>query len=276
MTPMLLPDLKKIVLLAAGSNHILALDNKGIVLAWGDGQQNQLGRRIIERNKLSSLQPLSLGLPKRLRIVKIACGSYHSFALDKDGQVWGWGLNNFCETGVDDNVGEDDAVVLKPTVPDGLKNYRVVDIAGGEHHSVACTYDGELLTWGRFDGARLGVAADRLNENNCRYDEKNEPRILVNPFPLPGKSPISATCPANNAGVGDVVRVSAGIDNSFAVTDDGKVFSWGFSANYQTGLGTTEDIVDPTVIENSAIKEREVLWAGAGGQFSIVVAKADV
>ncbi|KAK2129029.1 regulator of chromosome condensation 1/beta-lactamase-inhibitor protein II [Fusarium oxysporum II5] len=77
--------------LAAGSNHILALDVKGNVFAWGCGQQNQLGRRIIERHKMSCLSPRGVCLP-RGRISKIACGSYHSFALDTDGKVYGWGL----------------------------------------------------------------------------------------------------------------------------------------------------------------------------------------
>ncbi|KAK5637535.1 hypothetical protein RRF57_013250 [Xylaria bambusicola] len=53
----------------------------------------------------------------------------------------------------------------------------------------------------------------------------------------------------------------------------GRVYSWGFSANYQTGQGTTDDIEVPTVIDNSAIRDREIVWAGAGGQYSIVAAE---
>ena len=64
--------------------------------------------------------------------------------------------------------------------------------------------------------------------------------------------------------------VAAGTDNSFAVTAEGQVYSWGFSANYQTGLGTTDDIETPTVIENTAIKEQKIVYAGAGGQFSVL------
>lgn len=69
--------------------------------------------------------------------------------------------------------------------------------------------------------------------------------------------------------------MSVGTDNSFAVTKDGKVYSWGFSANYQTGQGTIEDIHTPTLIDNSAIRDKKILAAHAGGQFSILVAAAE-
>lgn len=75
-------------------------------------------------------------------------------------------------------------------------------------------------------------------------------------------------------GVSKVASVAAGTDNSFAVTEDGKVYSWGFSANYQTGQGTFEDIHTPTLVDNSAIRDKKILAAYAGGQFSILVAAA--
>ncbi|KJZ78504.1 hypothetical protein HIM_01895 [Hirsutella minnesotensis 3608] len=258
--PMLLPLLKNIKALAAGSNHILALDHKGNVLAWGCGQQNQLGRRIIERNKMSSLIPQGIGLP-RGKTVKIACGAYHSFAIDKDGHVWGWGLNNFGEIGSQGNAGEDDAVILKPVKITTLEDYNIVGIDGGVHHSLACSDKGDLLTWGRVDGYQVGFEPEELEKDDVIFDERNKPRILVKP--------------TLHKGVSKVASVTAGTDNSFAVTEDGKVFSWGFSANYQTGQGTIEDIHTPTVIDNTAIREKKIVSAHAGGQFSILAGASD-
>ena len=187
-TPMLLPSLKAITALAAGSNHILALDNKGNVSAWGCGQQNQLGRRIIERNKLSSLIPQGVGLP-RGKVVKVACGAYHSFAIDKDGKVWGWGLNNFGEVGVEGNAGEDDAVILRPAKITYLDDHTICDIDGGGHHSVACNEKGQLITWGRVDGSQVGIDPSTLTEENAIFDERKTPRILFVPTVVPGKLP---------------------------------------------------------------------------------------
>lgn len=74
--------------------------------------------------------------------------------------------------------------------------------------------------------------------------------------------------------ISGVSSVSAGTDNSFAVTKEGKVYSWGFSSNYQTGQGTIDDVETPTVIDNTAIRDAHVVSSGAGGQFSILLAKA--
>ncbi|KAK2739297.1 ran exchange factor prp20 pim1 [Colletotrichum kahawae] len=261
MTPMFITSLKNITALAAGSNHILALDNKGTVLAWGCGQQNQLGRRVIERNKLASLVPQSMGLPKN-RINRIACGSYHSFAMDRDGVVWAWGLNNFAETGISSGAGEDDAVILRPTIVESLKDYKIKHIAGGEHHSLACTEKGQLLTWGRLDGHQVGIPVEELDAEHVIKDESQNPRILSKPTVVED--------------VANCVFVAAGVDNNIAVDSKGVAHSWGFSANYQTGQGTTDDIETPTTIDNSAVKDKKIIFAGAGGQYSVLGGVADV
>lgn len=74
----------------------------------------------------------------------------------------------------------------------------------------------------------------------------------------------------------NIESVASGSDNSFAITKDGQVYSWGFSANYQTGQGTIDDVKTPTLIDNSAIRGKKITAAYAGGQFSILVSEADV
>ena len=54
------------------------------------------------------------------------------------------------------------------------------------------------------------------------------------------------------------------------------MYSWGFSANYQTGQGTGDDIETPKVLDNTAVRDRQIVWAGAGGQYSMVAAEAEV
>lgn len=73
----------------------------------------------------------------------------------------------------------------------------------------------------------------------------------------------------------NTVAVAAGTDNNFAITRDGKAYSWGFSGNYQTGQGTIEDTPTPTLIDNTAVRGKTLLSAGAGGQFSVLIGKAE-
>lgn len=252
-----MPELSKVKHLAAGLNHVLALDEKNKIYAWGAGQQAQLARRLLERDDSAALYPTGVGaLPGRAKAAKVACGSYHSFVVDAKARVIGWGLNNYAELGIEDEAGSDGGFILRPQLITSLSPYEITDIAGGEHHSLACTRDGELLTWGRIDGHQVGQPSQSFSEDNTIWDERNKPRILLVPTVVPG--------------VKDVVCVAAGTDHSFAITKRGEVYSWGFSANYQTGQGTTDDIVVPTRIDNSAIRERKIVFAGAGGQYGIV------
>lgn len=63
---------------------------------------------------------------------------------------------------------------------------------------------------------------------------------------------------------------AAGTDTTIAITPDGQAYSWGFSENYQTGLGTSDDVETPTLIDNSAVRDEKLVWAGAGGQYSML------
>lgn len=64
--------------------------------------------------------------------------------------------------------------------------------------------------------------------------------------------------------------VAAGIDNSFAIDSDGKIFSWGFSQNYRTGHGKEETVDSAMRLENTAVKDKKLSFAGCGGQFSVL------
>ncbi|TGJ82357.1 hypothetical protein E0Z10_g6421 [Xylaria hypoxylon] len=259
--PMLIAPLQDITDIACGSNHVLAMDINGKVWTWGSGGQFQLGRKPITRHAgpTATLTPQPCGMfGKKHYAVSIAAGSYHSFYIDNHGRVWSWGLNNYSQTGHYDDTGKDDAMVLQPKLVDSLKDANVVMVAGGEHHSVARTKDGKLLTWGRVDGHQVGQPADLFNEDNAVFDENSRPRILLQPTQVPDVN---------------TQFIAAGVDTSFAVDVIGRVYSWGFSANYQTGQGTTDDIEVPTLIDNTAIRNREIIWAGAGGQYSIVAAE---
>jgi regulator of chromosome condensation len=260
---MLMPELKGITQLAAGANHVLALDNKGKVQAWGSGQQSQLARRVFEGHMKGSLRPAGIGnLPVRgAKAVKVATGSYHSFVIDNQGRVFSWGLNSFGETGIMDNAGEDAAVTQRPTLVESLSDYKIKEISGGGHHSLACTEDGKLLSWGRIDGHQVGLPMSTFNEENAQFDEHGKPRILLEPTVLEK--------------VQDAVFVECGTDNCFAITAEGKAYAWGFSANYQTGLGTDDDVEEPTLIDNTAVKEKKLIWAGAGGQYSALASPQD-
>ncbi|GAB1209569.1 hypothetical protein APSETT445_008350 [Aspergillus pseudonomiae] len=245
------PESTVFVEVAAGDSSSFALTDDGQVYGWGTFR-NQLGRRIIERNRLNGLQPREFGLPKN--IIHIGSGAFHSFAVHQSGKVYAWGLNSFGETGIQAGAGDDEAAIVHPTIVDSLSGKHISQVCGGAHHSIAVADGEQCLVWGRLDGFQTGLKVDTLAEEAVIKDERGRPRILIEPTPVPG---IKASA------------VAAGSDHSIAIDTDGRPWSWGFSATYQTGQGTSDDIEVATIVENTAVRGKKLNWAGAGGQFSV-------
>ncbi|CAZ85804.1 unnamed protein product [Tuber melanosporum] len=256
--PVLLPTLKNIVQVSVGTDHVLGLTREGNVFAWGNGQQFQLGRRVVERTRLNGLIPREFGLPRH-QVRYVATGSYHSFAITEDGKVWAWGLNQFGQCGIYDpkHAGEDNTVVPVPTVVQGLIEHKIVQISAGEHHSAAVTEDGELLVWGRLDGGQLGLDPETLPAEDVVRDVSGKPRYLSTPRAVPDIK---------------FSFIGCGTHHNIAISREGQAYSWGFGGSYQTGLGPEADdeIKTPTKIENTATRGVKMVFSDAGGQFSIL------
>ena len=206
---------------------------------------------------MNGLVPREFGLAKGVH--SIECGAYHSFAIDKQNRVYGWGLNNYGETGIFEGAGEQNAVIIKPALVEALAGKTVTCIKGGSHHSLAVTAAGECLVWGRVDGSQMGLDLAAIPADDLIKDDGGKPRILQKPTAIPGV---------------DAVFATAGSEHCIAISREGKAYSWGFSANYQTGQGVTSDVEVATVIDNTAVREKKLNWAGAGGQFSVITSPA--
>jgi alpha-tubulin suppressor-like RCC1 family protein len=70
--------------------HELALTSTGAVWAWGDNAHGQLG---IGTQVNSNIPVAVIGLPTG--IINARAGGEHSLALDRAGNVWAWGANQY-------------------------------------------------------------------------------------------------------------------------------------------------------------------------------------
>ncbi|KAK3690133.1 regulator of chromosome condensation 1/beta-lactamase-inhibitor protein II, partial [Podospora appendiculata] len=266
-TPRLIPGLKHIIKLAAGTNHVLALAADLRVYAWGSGAQGQLGRKLPLRRLIEAgLTPARLGIKN---IVEIGVGSDHAFAIRSDGQVYAWGLNNFGQTGIPAGAGGDDACIftctLAPNLAPNQLGGTVTCVAGGNHHSLCVTReDGECYAWGRYDGGATGVATLRLRDDNegVVLDERNRPRILSVPKWVGSDGMLGR----------EGLMVAAGAEHSVFVALDGDVWAWGYNSNHQTAVvedTPNDQVQEPRQIEG-VMEGREIVWAGCGGQFTLL------
>ena len=153
--------------------------------------------------------------------------------------------------------------MLHPTVLTALsaKGPRAVTgLDGGEHHSIAVQADGACVTWGRVDGFQCGIKLDALPSSSIVKDERGHVRILTTPTRVPGF---------------EASYVACGARHSIAASRDGKAYSWGTNNTFQCGVGNDDDVEVAEWIDNTALRGKKVVWAGASAQFSAVAAEAD-
>jgi regulator of chromosome condensation len=241
--------LKDIVDIATGTDHVLALDSTGSIYSWGNGQQMQLGRKILSRRMLNGLTPESVGAKDMARV---GAGSYHSFAIDKDGKASAWGLNTYGQCGLDDAKVENIPAVAPIKA---LKNEHIVDIQGGEHHSIALTEDGRLFGFGRSDSHQLGLGYTELPGTE---DSTSHKKAIRTPTLIADLPPIES--------------ISVGGNHTLALTRDGDVYAWGFGEMLACGNGVEEDVEKPLKLHGQQIEGAKVIKIAAGGQHSVILA----
>lgn len=240
----------------AGSNHLVVLTTAGHIYTWGAGEESQLGRRILQRHKMHGTVPEKVVLPHRRRAVVVGTGAYHSFAVDQNGDVWGWGLNSVGQTGTGfRRVGTDD-IVVTPLPVRGLSRQdlggaaTIIQIKGGGHHTLFLDSLGRVYSCGKTVDGQLGVPDD-------------SPVFVDRPFDGFFATPIQVTFPDMDD---PIAQVSVGIDGNAAVSRDGVMYTWGGGEQSELGLGIgTAQARTPTVVVR-----KEGSWAArqvsCGGQ----------
>jgi alpha-tubulin suppressor-like RCC1 family protein len=153
----------RVVRLAAGEHHSLAIDEHGVCYSWGAGEARErtsawaggwLGHRTVDEQPL----PRSLQALSGVRAVAVAAGSRHSLVLTAGGDVYSFGDGSGGKLGHSDGA----AMHWVPKRIQALEHARVVAVAAGESHSMCMLRDGQVLTWG--SGLALGLGAAVLTE----------------------------------------------------------------------------------------------------------------
>jgi alpha-tubulin suppressor-like RCC1 family protein len=138
----------RIISIAAGAYHGLAVALGGRVYGWGNNGLGQVGDGTTHNRDMPAL----VKLPGRLarKVVALACGGVHSLALLSSGAMLAWGYNGLGQLG----TGTGSVSVPTPvSLPAGLK---IKAIGGGSDSSIALSVTGSVLTWGWNHYGQLG------------------------------------------------------------------------------------------------------------------------
>lgn len=148
--PVPIEGLPPIASVAAGRDHVLALDTSGTVHAWGLNASQQVGG--IDHG----LSDSPILTPSALEHIGPAAAVYangnQSYIETADGLLWGWGQNGSVGAlgiTVDGDIAEPIEPVFGVT--------RVSDVGIGALHSVVLRQDGQAFAWGwSFQGSLGG------------------------------------------------------------------------------------------------------------------------
>lgn len=92
-TPVQVPGLVNVGIVAAGDNHVLVVRSDGTVLAWGQNGNGQVG------DGTQTDRPSPVELPGLTGVAAIAANRVDSIAGKSDGSAWAWGSNTFGQLG---------------------------------------------------------------------------------------------------------------------------------------------------------------------------------
>jgi alpha-tubulin suppressor-like RCC1 family protein len=165
----------------------------------------------------------------------------HVIARTVDGKVYCWGLN---VSGVLGN-GKNDYITYKPQLNQYLSDKQIIDICCGVWHSLVLTNSGDVYAWGRNTERQIG---------NTSIHNQFIP-IKVNGF--------------NNE---KVIQISCGSCHSMALTESGRVLSWGLNQFGQLGLNNTDRYVNKpsNVLLSNAISIKKI---SCGAEHSLLLSR---
>ena len=200
---------------ACGAEHSVVLTDNGDVYCFGWGRFGNIG----DGHRDDRHVPVKVAALEGVKITQVACGWRHTLAVDDGGILHTWGWNKYGQLGFPDLQDQ-----VYPKRMDSLNTVKLV--AGGWHHTLAVDSAGKLFSFGWNKFGQLGLG----------HNEDVSSPEHVDAF-----------------GGESIVLVSSGWRHNLAVTDRGRLFSWGRGVDGQLGLSSAEDKNYPTeIVELSA------------------------
>lgn len=131
-------------------------------------------------------------------------GNGHALILDKQGNVWAIGRNDFGQLG--------DSSHVNSSIPKRVNNLKnIVAISRGYDHSIALDKFGDIYLWGRNNYLQIGISS--VNDQTTPQKLKNH---------------------------SDFIAIEGGHWHSVALKKDGTVWTWGHNYYAELGSGNRE------------------------------------
>lgn len=241
----LVPGLTGIIAVSAGYFYSLALKQDGTVWAWGLNDHGQLGdSTYVDKSSPVRIEAIT-------GVMAIAACHSHSVALKADGTVWAWGSNTYGELGLPLS----DTSKNYPVKVNGLTGVKA--IAAGSNSTFAIKDDGTLWALGGNGGGHLGTGTlEPYNTSPVQVSGLSDVTAIsacghclalksdgtvwawgTNTHGQLGDGSFTKRItPVQVSGLSDVKTILSGeSSHSVAITNDGKIWTWGWNNYGQLG-----------------------------------------
>ena len=276
-----------IIKVSLGWLYSTAITSEGRVFTWGDNSSGQLGNGTFE-NELSPIDvTTNFSLNTGEIISEVIIGYYHSLAITSEGRIFTWGSNIYA--GIGDGTTIDRNLPIEITSNFSLNaSETITEVSLGGYHSIVITSEGRVFTWGYNANGQLGdgTTTNRNLPTEITSNFDLNTGETISEVSLGGfcSSAITFegrvfTWGSNNNGVlgngmpevylgniiipteitdnlslntGETVTgVDLGFYHSLVITNEGRIFTWGWNSAGQLGDGTTTDRWLPVEITNN-------------------------
>lgn len=156
--------------------------------------------------------------------------------------IVGWGRNSSGVFGEIRSAGQTPPYNISLLGP--LAGKTIIDISGSAEHVLALTSDGRVFAWGSNSSGQLG--------NNSTINSL-----------LPVAVDTSGVLSGQT-----VVAIAAGENHSFAITSDGRLFTWG---KRRAGFGVTVNSLTPVELNSGGLAGKTVVAISPGGNVDLAL-----
>ena len=150
------------VQVSGGGDHSLAVDKDGQTWSWGRNDHGELGNGTSSGTNDSNPVPVRVRYPANAGTVtatQVSAGTFHSLAVDKDGNTYAWGLNNSGQLG---NKTRSNRLIPVKVFASAQSTssagpwLKAAQISAGGYHSLVIGADGYAKAWGYNQYGQLG------------------------------------------------------------------------------------------------------------------------
>ena len=193
-------------------NTTIAIQHNGQVWGWGSNDNGQLGNNDV----VNRCTPVSIHGNKKT-FCKITNGNRRSLGIDKNGQIWSWGLNFVGSIGNNSIVNR-----CTPVSIHGNKK-TFCQISSMAYHNLSLDYKGQIWSWGHNTYGQLG---NNSVTNQCT------------PISIHGNK--KTFC-----------QIATGYWHSLAIDQYNNIWSWGLNDYGQLGDNDDKKVLTPESIQGN-------------------------